>query len=68
MECQRGNTSVINKQVIVQGLLPAEHDARTVKNRKKILKSVPVLKLLTIWLKIHEQLQELSLEKYKTVR
>ena len=38
MECQRGNTSVINKQVIVQGLLPAEHDARTVKNRKKNIK------------------------------
>lgn len=36
MERQGENTSVINEQVIVQGLLPAEHGARTAKNRKEI--------------------------------
>lgn len=36
MECKGGNTSVINEQVIVQGLLPAEHGARSTKIMKEI--------------------------------
>lgn len=64
---QERRTSVSNDRVIVQGLLPAECGARTTKNRKEREKSVPVFKLLTVWLRIHEQLQELSQQQYKTV-
>lgn len=66
LECKERNTSVINERVIVQGLLPAEHGARTVrveKNDKKVFcPETPA-----IWLRIHEQLQEFSQKQYKTV-
>jgi hypothetical protein len=54
MEHKEENTSAVNEQGIVQGLLPTVHGARTMKKKGGMYKCVPVLKLLTICLRMHE--------------